>query len=64
MGKCEILRTFCNNLLKGKNHKATWEATPCSALLVFGVVCLFPFGEPAVQTSRDWEVALGLLGQN
>lgn len=34
--KCEILLTFCNNLLKRKNYKAIWEATPRPASVVFG----------------------------
>lgn len=34
--KCEILLTFCNNLLKRKNYKAIWEATPHPASVVFG----------------------------
>lgn len=32
--KCEILLKFYN-LLKGKNYKVVWEATPWPALLVF-----------------------------
>lgn len=42
--KWEILPKFYN-LLKGKNYKTIWEATPCSALLIFGGSLHSPFGE-------------------
>lgn len=63
MGKCKSLLTFCNNLLKGKNHKAIWEATPCAALLVFGG-CFLPLETLPPRLSRDCEEALELLDQD
>lgn len=66
MGKCEILLTFSNTLLEGKNHKTVWEAAPYSALLLFGGCLFSPFGEreDAPGSSRDREMGRGFPGQH